>query len=224
MGQADHVEHALLLDALAGLAQRNVGGHVGDPEVALRQHHGIIPGVGEIGVDFRVPGIVMAGGVDGRLVDGARHGGIDLARPSPARSPWPRSQMTPRPGRAVTCLCLNWANGKCCRSNTSILPKQNPASLTFRHAATSSVNPQKRTASAIDVGIPHHDRPADGVHFRQRQRLGADFGPDPARIAHGYADDRKLGYTHSLKSWFNGSRFTVEDRVRGSGFRNQGQS
>ena len=191
MRQPDDGEDAFFFNALAGHPQGYVSRNVGDAEVALRQHHGVIPGFGEIGVDFRVPGIVVAGSVDGGLVDGAGHGGIDVTRhgqldhlghvfeggPALCGGNLLVPQLIQR--QVFQVEHIDAAEGEPGLGNR----------LSSRHF-------QLQTAKAHgvghDPGIADHDRPAHVIDFFQRQRLGADLRPDPGRVAHGYADDGQL--------------------------------
>ena len=78
LSQADHAVNPLLFHTVARLPEGDMRGDVDHPEIFVRQQHRIVTGIRQIGVDFRMPGIVKSGPVDGLLVDGPRHRRVDL--------------------------------------------------------------------------------------------------------------------------------------------------
>ena len=53
-------------------------GDVDHSQVLVGQHHGVLAGVGVVGVDLSVAGVMVAGHVDGFLAQGIGDGGVDL--------------------------------------------------------------------------------------------------------------------------------------------------
>ena len=76
---ADYIQHPLLLNPVAGLPQGHMGGHMDHPHVLMGQHHGIVFGSGQISINLRVAGIVMACQVHGLLIKGIGDRGIHLS-------------------------------------------------------------------------------------------------------------------------------------------------
>ena len=56
-----------------------MGGDMDHPQSLVGQHHGVAAGIGVVGVDFRVAGVVVPGHVDGLLAQGVGNGGVNLA-------------------------------------------------------------------------------------------------------------------------------------------------
>ena len=56
-----------------------MGGDVDHPQALVSQHHGVLIGVGVVGIDLGMAGVVVAGHVDGLLGQGIGDGGIYLA-------------------------------------------------------------------------------------------------------------------------------------------------
>ena len=91
VGDLDDLQHAILLDPVAGLPQGNVGGNMHHAQVVMCQHHGVLLGVGvgsvdlgvavKVGVTVRLFAVVVLQClVHGFLVQGVGAGGIHLTR------------------------------------------------------------------------------------------------------------------------------------------------
>ena len=78
IGNADYVQHPVLLDPVTGLPQRHMGGHMDHPQILMGQHHGVLGRVGIVRIDLGMTGIVVSGHIDGLLAQRIGDRGIDL--------------------------------------------------------------------------------------------------------------------------------------------------
>ncbi len=76
ISQANDRQDPVLFDPVAGLSHGGVSGHVGNAEMPVSQKHGVFFGVGQMGQEFGVAGIVETGFIDGFFVDGRGHDGL----------------------------------------------------------------------------------------------------------------------------------------------------
>ena len=74
----DAFVNALLFHQIAGLPQRYVRGDMHYTELFIRQHHGVILGVGEFGVNFGMTVVMIAGQIHSFLVEGACDRAVNL--------------------------------------------------------------------------------------------------------------------------------------------------
>ena len=80
VGEVDHEAQALRRQALRHVLQRDVGGDVRDPHVAVGEHHHRAAHPGQLGQHLGMAGIVVAGLVEGLLVERRRDDAADLVR------------------------------------------------------------------------------------------------------------------------------------------------
>ena len=64
LSQADHAANPLFFHTATRFPRGDVCGDVDHPEIFVCQQHGIITGFSQIGINFRMSGIVKSGPVD----------------------------------------------------------------------------------------------------------------------------------------------------------------
>src|SRR5690606_36343206 len=78
VGQLNGFQDSIFFNQVASLPQRYMGGYMDDPEMLFRQHHGVLAGMGILGVYFRMSCKLVARHIQRLFMDRSGNRSVNL--------------------------------------------------------------------------------------------------------------------------------------------------